>query len=138
MSQENEVMVSSVGGPGKGFVNPEGVYMGFFTSPPEDHSFYDVPSDWVEVPPPGMADQIWNFETQSWGESLNLAVERENNWRNEEMGFIADQLLRIEDGDPSALPGTDRKWRDYRIKVRAWVEGGENFPSIDHRHVRPE
>lgn len=58
-------------------------------------------------------------------------------WQELEMAFIANQLLAIEDGDPTALPGTDRQWRDYRIKVRAWKEGNPDFPDGNKRPVRP-
>lgn len=61
----------------------------------------------------------------------------ESEWRNVEMLFIADQLLRIEDDDPTALPGTATQWRQYRIGVRAWVDGAENYPEAEYRPVRP-
>lgn len=128
---------SVVGGPAKAFVDQNGVFMGWFASPPEDHTFYDVPEDWIEVPWPEAGDQVWNFETQSWGESPSAALNREKQWREEEMEFIADQLLRIQDDDPTALAGTDRQWRDYRILVRAWVEGFVGFPDPTLRPVRP-
>ncbi|MFK9081944.1 hypothetical protein [Pseudomonas neuropathica] len=63
--------------------------------------------------------------------------EAENTWRTEEMDFIADQLIAIEDGDPSALSGTEREWRDYRIEVRAWKSGALHFPDFTERPVRP-
>ncbi|MNK89474.1 hypothetical protein D3C87_1094850 [compost metagenome] len=63
------------------------------------------------------------------------AIELE--WRNAEMLFIADQLLRIEDDDPTALLGTAAQWRLYRISVRAWVDGAENFPIPESRPSRP-
>ncbi|WP_055128528.1 hypothetical protein [Pseudomonas mediterranea] len=61
----------------------------------------------------------------------------EDTWRTAEVPFIADQLLAIEDDDPTALPGTDRQWRDYRIKVRAWKEGQTDFPDGTKRPSRP-
>lgn len=122
MSQNNIAQNSITGGPAKAFVDPQGVFKGWFASPPEDHSFYDVPQEWVEVPWPEAGDQVWDFETQAWGPSLASAVFREKSWRDLEMTLIADQLLRIEDGDPTALPGTDRQWRNYRIQLRAWAE----------------
>lgn len=64
-------------------------------------------------------------------------VVTEDAWRVEELAEIADQLLAIEDEDPSAMPGTDRQWRDYRTKVRAWKEGGFNFPDSFYRPQRP-
>jgi len=65
----------------------------------------------------------------------NVAIE--DQWRILEVAFIADQLIGIEDGDPSALPGTDAQWRAYRTKVRAWKEGALYFPDITHRPIRP-
>lgn len=58
-------------------------------------------------------------------------------WRDDEMNLVADQLLRIEDEDPSALPGTGRQWRDYRIHLRAWVEGSQYYPDSAYRPARP-
>lgn len=68
---------------------------------------------------------------------LTFSIMEENMWREMEMTLIADQLLRIEDGDPTALPGTDRQWRDYRIQLRAWVEGADHFPDVAYRPARP-
>lgn len=62
---------------------------------------------------------------------------RENEWRTAELLLAADQLLAIEDDDPTAMPGTERDWRDYRIKVRAWKEGNVDFPNSDKRPVHP-
>lgn len=58
-------------------------------------------------------------------------------WVVEELELIADQLLALEDDDPTALPGTTREWRDYRIGVRAWKTGNEDFPDMTKRPVRP-
>lgn len=62
---------------------------------------------------------------------------REREWQELEMALIADQLLSLEDDDPTALPGTEREWRDYRIKVRAWKDGAEGYPEIENRPQRP-
>lgn len=64
-------------------------------------------------------------------------VAEEAAWRDDEMLVVADQLLRIEDGDPTALPGTDRQWRDYRIRLRAWGPESYGFPNPAHRPIRP-
>lgn len=58
-------------------------------------------------------------------------------WLAEELETVATQLLLIEDGDPSALFGTDRQWRDYRIALRGWKEGAVGFPEIEQRPSRP-
>ena len=58
-------------------------------------------------------------------------------WREGELSLIAEQLLRIEDDDPTALPGTARQWRDYRIQLRAWAEGADHFPDALYRPTRP-
>lgn len=61
----------------------------------------------------------------------------ESKWMTLELLFIADQLLSLEDDDPTALPVTEREWRDYRIKVRAWKSGAEGYPEIENRPQRP-
>ena len=61
----------------------------------------------------------------------------ERDWQEGEMRLIAEQLPAVEDGDPTALPGTEREWRDYRIQVRAWKEGAEGFPEIEKRPLQP-
>lgn len=81
--------------------------------------------------------------TKKMKESSTLAEKRiadsltEVEWVNGELVIIADQLLAIEDDDPTVLPGTERDWRDYRIKVRAWKEGNVDFPNSDKRPVQP-
>lgn len=81
-----------------------------------------------------MVDGTWAIDPMI---AYNKAVAIETLWRDGELVFIADQLLRIEDADPTALPGTDRQWRNYRIAVRAWVEGAVGFPDSLNRPVRP-
>lgn len=66
---------------------------------------------------------------------VNASYERV--WQEEEMLVIAEQLLALEDDDPIALPGTEREWRDYRIKVRSWKDGNPDFPEPDKRPQRP-
>lgn len=66
-------------------------------------------------------------------EEYRVKALEESEWVALELSFIADQLLAIEDDDPTALPGTEREWRDYRIKVRAWKEGNTSFPDKDKR-----
>lgn len=68
---------------------------------------------------------------------LVLATSREYTWRMAELLLAADQLMAIDDDDPSRLPGTDREWRDYRIALRAWKEGNINFPEEGLRPMRP-
>lgn len=70
-------------------------------------------------------------------ERLRLESAVEVLWVAEELELIADQLLALEDDDPTALPGTEREWRDYRIKVRAWKTGHSDFPDMTKRPVRP-
>lgn len=135
---EQEITTLTQGGPGKIFVDVNGVLQGVFASPPDNWDFYDVPESWIEVHhAPDYADQVWNFETSTWGPSRMEGVQQEDAWRVAEMVLIADQLLRIQDDDPTALPGTERQWRDYRIKVRAWVDGSPYFPDRNYRPTRP-
>ena len=76
-----------------------------------------------------------------WSQRLNIkyaeGAATERDWQEAEMRLIAEQLPAVEDGDPTALPGTEREWRDYRIQVRAWKEGAEGFPEAEKRPVRP-
>lgn len=96
----------------------------------------DPPTGAAEVESaPNYADQIWLFP--GWGKSIGAMVQVETEWIRDEMQVVADQLLRIEDGDPSALLGTEKQWRDYRIALRAWKEGAEGFPEIGARPQRP-
>lgn len=61
----------------------------------------------------------------------------ENQWREQRMLEVADQLLMIEDDDPNAKPGTARQWRDYRIQLRLWTDTNPDFPDISKRPVAP-
>lgn len=61
----------------------------------------------------------------------------EDDWRAEEMDFIANQLIAMEDSAPDALPGTEQQWRAYRTGVRNWKEGAAGFPDATKRPVRP-
>lgn len=76
-----------------------------------------------------------------WSQKLNIkyaeGAATERDWQEAEMRLIAEQLPALEDGDPTALPGTEREWRNYRIQVRAWKEGAEGFPEAEKRPVRP-
>lgn len=69
--------------------------------------------------------------------AFRVACAAEDEWTATEMVAVAGQLLMLEDEDPSALPGTAREWRDYRIALRAWKEGAEGFPISEQRPVRP-
>lgn len=90
----------------------------------EDESLYeDIPS--------------WVYDLT---EASRIKIELtavEDSWRLSEMELIADQLIALEDGDPKALAGTDRQWRDYRILVRGWKEGHPDFPNAVSRPVSP-
>ena len=61
---------------------------------------------------------------------------RETTWQTEEMLFIANQLLAIEEEAEDALPGTRTQWLAYRTKVRLW-HASTDFPDITKRPVRP-
>lgn len=79
----------------------------------------------------------WVYDMVEANRIRTEQVSVENAWRAEEVGFVADQLIGMEDSDPSALPGTELQWRSYRTLVRAWKEGAEYFPDSSHRPVRP-
>ncbi|WLG43219.1 hypothetical protein [Pseudomonas sp. FP1740] len=79
----------------------------------------------------------WVYDMVEANRIRTEQVSVENAWRADEVGFVTDQLIGMEDGDPSALPGTEVQWRSYRTLVRAWKEGTEYFPDSSHRPVRP-
>lgn len=82
--------------------------------------------------------------TIDWSQQVTAEQQRaavdgvtEDKWRLSELVVIADQLMAIEDGDPSALPGTETQWRDYRTAVRHWTTGTPGFPDAAQRPQRP-
>jgi hypothetical protein len=64
------------------------------------------------------------------------AIPVEKGWQAQEMEFIANQLLAIEEDADDALPGTRKEWLAYRTRVRLWHESSD-FPSSTKRPVRP-
>lgn len=87
--------------------------------------------DWERLVTKAMSDAALAAEQAA------IQVATEEQWQRAEMESIAGQLLALEDGDPIALPGNDRAWRDYRIQVRAWKEGAAGYPDQTLRPVRP-
>jgi len=65
------------------------------------------------------------------------AIAGEDTWRVAEVAFITDQLIALEDGDPSAMPGSVQQWREYRTAVRGWKDGAPGFPDSSARPSRP-
>ena len=76
-------------------------------------------------------------EAQAAAEQRELDVAREVSWKNSEMLLISDQLLKLEDADPTAMPGTESQWRAYRVVLRTWVDGAQGYPNVSSRPVRP-
>ena len=77
---------------------------------------------------------------QDFVDSQALAVRKgeEGLWVADQMQLVADQLLMLDDNDPTAIPGmTTADWRAYRIALRAWKEGAEGFPEQQYRPRRP-
>jgi len=72
-------------------------------------------------------------------DAMDLEAQKgsELGWAAAEMQAVANQLLMLEDKDPTALPGTALEWRDYRVALRAWKEGAEGFPQEASRPARP-
>jgi len=70
-------------------------------------------------------------------ESARLAplIAAEAQWTEQERKFAAEQLEAIEDGE--SVVGTERQWRDYRTRVRAWKLDAEGYPDSSLRPVRP-
>lgn len=128
VSETNGVALNeTVGQPFRYYVDQEGVYLGATDGQPL--SGFEV------MGAPFSADQIWLFP--GWAESASWAKMREDQWREEQMTRIANQLLMIEDEDPNVETGTARQWRDYRIELRKWVEGSADFPDKEKRPVAP-
>lgn len=87
----------------------------------------------------GMVLMVDSEVDEFYSKKNNVVVESmEIAWVESEMEVVKEQLLRLEDDDPSALPGTERQWRDYRIALRAWKPGAEGFPYQNKRPKRPQ
>jgi len=120
------------------FVLQDGTYAGAFAT---DSSYW--PAGGVEVASaPEAADQIWSFDTQTWGPSRMIAVQREQDWAASEIPAIARQLEALEEDEAGEtpedlLPGARNQWLGYRGKVRCWKDGASGFPEIEQRPVRP-
>lgn len=105
----------------------------------------ECPDGWIQMSgqrPDGEDTSLYTASSSGeWEISedtlLRIGTEREASWVDAEMPIVAEQLVMIEDDDPSALPGTPRQWRDYRIALRAWKEGAEGFPKPESRPTRP-
>lgn len=128
------------------YVRPNGTYVGGYSeesgdvpaaTPSENDAYPELVENLICIKQecPEYADQIWNFP--GWSESEGKKIRRESFWRSSEMTSIADQLLRLEDSDPTALPGSESEWREYRIKVRAWSDGAAGYPDENKRPKRP-
>lgn len=102
-------------------------------------SFIQVGDDYQTLDGETLYDDVpqWAYDAIEAAKAREEKVSIEGEWRASEMSFIANQLTAIEDEDPAALPGSTKQWRDYRIKVRAWMEGAESFPEPTARPVRP-
>lgn len=117
------------------YINPEGKFLGAANG---ENPYGD---DAISISPaPAYGDQVWLFSDSEpyWTESPSLLIRIESQWRDEQMERVANQLLMIEDDDPDKEAGTDRQWRDYRIALRRWVDGGDvNFPNKEYRPKDP-
>ncbi len=67
---------------------------------------------------------------------LALLIAEEVQWAEQERKFVAEQLEAIEDGEH--VLGTERQWRDYRTRVRAWKLDAEGYPDSSQRPARPK
>ncbi|TWC11432.1 hypothetical protein FBY06_14421 [Pseudomonas sp. SJZ085] len=105
----------------------------------------DCPDGWIQMTgqrPDGEDTLLYTAsDTGLWVISeatrQRIAAAREASWVEAEMVVIAEQLVMLEDEDPSARPGTSRQWRDYRIALRAWNEANPDFPDATKRPVQP-
>lgn len=128
------------------YVRPDGSYVGGYSEkseeipqamPTEKDAYPSSASKLICINQefPEYSDQIWKFP--GWSESEGKKTRAESSWRDLEMSVIADQLLRLEDSDPTAMPGSPSEWREYRIKVRAWTSGAAGYPASSSRPKRP-
>lgn len=104
---------------------------------------------WDDGPPPGSievemppidGDQPWLFP--GWGPSPSKLRRAEDQWRDDELLVIADQLDAIEEAEVNAapvdlLPGARQQWLKYRGAVRNWTQGKDGYPDITKRPKRP-
>ena len=123
------------------FVRPDGSYVGAYGDGAHPSDADAAPAEVAQLvcldqECPAYADQVWLFP--GWSDSPRALRITEDSWRKAEMALIADQLLRLEDGDPTVMAGDAKAWRDYRIKLRAWDVGHPHFPDSKHRPVRPD
>lgn len=124
------------------YVRPDGTLLGMYerpNTPQQAECEPDDPSTMINVGTdlPEIGDQVWLFP--GWSESPSRTKMREDQWREEQMARITNQLLMIEDDDPDAEPGTKRQWMDYRIALRKWVSGGNpDFPDQEKRPLEPK
>lgn len=79
----------------------------------------------------------WAYEVAESARKKIDQIYVEDLWRTDELAFIADQLLALEDGDTSALPVSEEQWRAHRTATRAWKFGAANFPDPELRPARP-
>jgi hypothetical protein len=97
---------------------------------------------WIEMSGPrpestdftAQSNGTWLISQETVKAKLVLA---ENEWVETQMGEIAEQLLMLDDEDPSAKQGTARQWRDYRIELRKWTGENPDFPDSGKRPLAP-
>lgn len=129
------------------YVRPDGTYVGGYSE--ESNGIPEAKPTQKDAYPsftdklfcighecPEYSDQVWQFP--GWSESIGKKIRAEIVWRSSEMQLIDSQLQRIADSDPTAMPGTEQQWREYRVKVRAWSDGFEGYPDSEKRPTRPE
>lgn len=112
------------------YVYPNGAQIGGFSGP------HEPPLGGLAVsPPPEHADQPWLFP--GWGPSPGLAVERETQWRANQMPVARENVTAIEFGDAS-IPGTAGEWKAFWLALRAWVGGAPGYPASKYRPTAPQ
>lgn len=114
------------------YVDVNGLYLGGWNQDPPDGA--------IEVPPPEVFDQVWQFP--GWGASPSKLRHIEDEWRDVELVVIAAQLDALEEAEHGDVPedlqaGNLSQWLKYRGLVRNWVEGKGGYPEVTKRPKRP-
>ncbi|QVM90227.1 hypothetical protein JYG34_19780 [Pseudomonas entomophila] len=112
----------------------------FFYKDPTTENIYAYNEDTLGLHLQEGFVRLSDDEYQAFVEAQALAVRKgeEGLWVADQMQLVADQLLMLDDNDPTAIPGmTTADWRAYRIALRAWKDGAEGFPDQQHRPRRP-
>lgn len=89
----------------------------------------------LSAPPPGCKLGVREGKP-GWVTDPEYEIALENGWIQQEMSRTAEEILKAQDSDPTAV-GTEADWRAYRVALRAWPEN-EHFPNKNYRPMAPD